>query len=230
MNSKIILYEIAQRMKSVDDRISISSMQFAELLDVSQQTASRYLKNLEHENLIKRKIGARGQEIELTGIGIKILNEFYLNLRDFFENKKDKKEIFEGRVIKGIGEGAYYVKEYRGKINEKLNFMPFEGTLNIKLNENFIDFNFDRFVPVFIDFFKKGGRTFGKVKCIPAKLMVKGKKNEKEVVKEIKENCFIIIPERTHHEDVVEIISEFNLREKLGLFEGSRVRVELNGF
>ena len=155
---------------------------------------------------------------------MKVLNEFYFNLKDLFENKKPQEEIvIIGKVIKGIGEGAYYMRAYHDKINEKLNFIPFEGTLNIKLNKNFINFNFDRYVSVVIDVFKKGGRTFGKVKCIPVKLMVKGK-NKKEIKKE---NCFIIIPERTHHKNTIEVISEFNLKEKLNLEEDDNVKIQL---
>ena len=225
MNSKIILYELAKRMKSIDDKIFISSTQFAEFLGISQQSASRHLKNLEYENLIKRKVAARSQEIELTDRGIKILNEIYLNLGDLFENRKNKKEIIiEGEIIKGIDEGAYYIKEYHNKINEKLNFIPYEGTLNVKLDKNFINFNFDKYVSVVIPVFKKNGRTFGKVKCIPVKLSVKSKKNKKEIKKE---SCFVIIPERTHHKNVIEIISEFNLREKLNLKEGDDCKIEL---
>lgn len=219
MNPKIVLYELAKRMGSADDIVSISSLQFAEALGVSQQSASRYLKNLEHENLIKRKVGAKKQEIKLTSKGAMVLNEIYFNLKDFFENKKEI--IIEGEVVKGIGEGAYYMKEYYDKINEKLNFAPYGGTLNIKLNENFVNFNFGRYVSVVISVFKKSGRTFGKVKCIPVKLF-------KDKTEDNNEDCFIILPERTHHKNIIEIISEFNLREKLNLKEGDGVKIVLS--
>jgi riboflavin kinase len=224
MNLKIILYELSRGMNSVRGRVHISSERFAESLGVSQQSASRYLKLLENENLIKRKVGAKSRELELTDNGIKLLNEVYLDLSDLFEDKKNVNGIsIEGIVAKGLGEGAYYVNAYQDKINEKLNFIPFEGTLNVKLNKNFIDFNFSRNVSFAIDSFNKNGRTFGEVKCVPVKVSTEGKGG----VIEVSRNCFIIIPERTHHKGVVEVISEFNLREKLSLIEGSRVKLEV---
>jgi len=223
MNLKIILYEFSRGMNSIRDSVHISSVRFAKSLGVSQQSASRYLNLLENENLIKRKVGAKSRELELTDNGIKLLNEVYLDLRDLFEDKKNVKGVsIEGTVAKGLGEGVYYVKAYHDKINEKLNFIPFDGTLNVKLNKNFIDFNFDRNVSFVIDSFNKNGRTFGKVKCVPVKLSTEGK----DGVIEVSRNCFIIIPERTHHRGVVEVISEFNLREKLSLMEGDRVKLE----
>jgi len=44
-----------------------------------------------------------------------------------------------GRVVGGLGQGQYYIsrKGYRNQFFQKLGFVPFPGTLNIKLDEPF---------------------------------------------------------------------------------------------
>lgn len=38
-----------------------------------------------------------------------------------------------GEVVSGLGEGAYYVRQYEPLIEEYLGFKPFPGTLNVKI-------------------------------------------------------------------------------------------------
>lgn len=213
MNCKILfLYEISRVMKSRSDKIIISSSGFGNSLGISQQTASRYLKKLEDEGLIRRMKTGEGQEIQLTSKGYGILDEMYLNLKGFIETK----ESMEGTVITGIGEGAYYVEKYSEKIEGVLGIKPFLGTLNIKLMEEVI--NLDRFATGMIDGFNMEGRSFGSIKFAAVNLLLNRKR----------ESCYLIIPQRTHHRDEVEILSEFNLRRRLDLKDGDRVRIELS--
>ena len=215
MNRKILfLYEISRVMKSRNDRISISSSEFGNFLGISQQSASRYMRELENDGIIKRTKTKKGQEIQLTSKGYDILNEMYLNLKEFIETGKSK-NLIEGTVITGIGEGAYYVREYSEKIEKSLGIKPFLGTLNVKPLEKIL--NLERFTTGIINGFKRGGRTFGSIKFAPVKLLINQKKY----------NCYLIVPKRTHHKEDVEIISEFNLRKKLGLKDGDRVKIEL---
>ena len=47
--------------------------------------------------------------------------------------------MMRGRVVGGLGQGQYYIsrKGYRHQFIQKLGFVPFPGTLNIKLDEPF---------------------------------------------------------------------------------------------
>ncbi len=202
-------------MKSPSDWIFLSSSELGISIGISQQTASRYLLDLERKNLISRKISGGGQRIQLSSEGYDMLYEIYTDLKKFFEgNGGIKNPVFGGEVISGIGEGAYYVKEYEDRIKKILGFRPFLGTLNIKLREHQ---NLERYSKGIIKGFKRDERTFGDVKFLPVKITF----NEKSA------DCYLILPKRTHHRNIVEIISESNLREKLGIRNGDGVKIEL---
>jgi CTP-dependent riboflavin kinase len=38
-------------------------------------------------------------------------------------------------------------------------------------------------------------------------------------------DCFFVLPERTHHREEAEFISNVNLREKLKLSDGGRIKI-----
>jgi riboflavin kinase len=214
----LYLYQLSKSLKSKEDSLEISSSEVGHLLGVSQQSASRYLVRLERAGYIKRLRTARGQEISLTDKGSAALKEVHCNLNDFFSKESgEKKRIIEGFLVKGIGEGAYYVREYSDEIKKKLGFTPFLGTLNVKtvgitLNE----LNLDRLTSGTIKGFRKEGRTFGPIKYSPIKIKAKGGE----------EDCYLIVPQRTHYRDVFEIISPNNLRQKLQLADNEKITVE----
>jgi riboflavin kinase len=125
---------------------------------------------------------------------------------------------FEGRLITGLGEGGYYVRlpGYRRQFIEALGFDPYPGTLNIQLSLK--DRTVQRILestsqPVIIKGFTSRGRTFGDVKCFPA------------IINETEHGAVILI-HRTHHDDrIIELIAPHDLRNQLGLVEGSQVKV-----
>ncbi len=136
-----------------------------------------------------------------------------------------KRIVIEGKVTCGAGMGAYYIKAYLDKMNEKLNFIPYAGTLNIELNKKFINIDFDKYASVIIDEFKKDDLLFGMVKFIPAKLI----KNRNFGEENCFIDCFIAIPKRTHHKGVIEIISSLNLRKEMDLCNGDVIELIING-
>ncbi len=243
----LILYEISRRMKSGNDSIFISSSDLGVSLGISQQTASRYLLNLEKGNLISRKISNEGQEIRLTSEGLDLLQGLYTNLKEFFEGKKNfKNPVLEGEVITGIGEGAYYIKEYENRIKETLGFKPFPGTLNVRPGK---PQNIENYATGVIRGFEKGGRTFGNVKFLPVKIIVNSTaepsirrqsrrnfetkglesklRGQSPRIKDKSADGYLILPKRTHYRDTVEIISESNLRAKMGIKNGDKIKIEL---
>ncbi len=198
--------------------ISISTRQFGKELGISQQMASNRLVKLSEMELIKRRRGgSRGQDILITKEGCAVLRKEFGDYKRIFEAVKEIQ--IQGKVSSGLGEGQYYLgqTEYLSQIEEKLGFKPFPGTLNITVTEG--EYSKLDLVPssaiIQIGGFEAQGRTFGKADCIPVLIG--------------KIECAIIIPKRSHHTDVLEIISKVQLRSKLGLEDGDGilVRVEL---
>ena len=200
-----------------------SSKKIAEITGVSQQTASRYLKQLEGEGLIIRKnVDKTGQSIMITKEGFRILSEIYVVLGRTLQPEKEILEI-SGYVITGLGEGAYYMtrEPYVKQFIEKLGFKPWPGTLNLQLDE--ID-NLKNFVklraktPIIIKGFKTKERIFGDVDCHHVKI------NE-EV------DGAVIIPTRTHHNSkIMEVVAPINLRKKFKLKDGMKVKLAYSPF
>ena len=217
MDPILVLYELSKKLKSTDSKILISSVELGKSLKTSQQTASRILRRMESGGLISRIPAGRSYEIQITEIGIELLNEIYTSIGKFF-SKRIPSNIIRGNVTTGLGEGAYYVKEYANKFYEKLGFRPFFGTLNIKVNEK--PKGLDRHNSIIINEFNRDGRTYGEVKILPVKLFLK---NNRRI------DCHLILPMRTHHENELEIISWYNIREKYKIKDNDRVLSEISG-
>ncbi|NVM28665.1 MAG: DUF120 domain-containing protein [Candidatus Helarchaeota archaeon] len=199
--------------------IEISSIEFAEKIGASQQTASRRLKDLEKKGLVTRMISHKGQSIRITKPGIEMLHKIYLLLDNMFSQKPQKLKV-EGEIFSGMGEGAYYVMQqgYADQFKDKLGFDPYPGTLNIKLSKQ-PDLQIrrvlesDSYPGIEIAGFKDKQRTYGPVKCFLVK------------VNESVQGAILLI-KRTHYRDnVLEIISPEFLREKLKLKDGDQIGV-----
>ena len=120
-----------------------------------------------------------------------------------------------GELKSGLGEGAYYVRKYASRIKENAGFTPFPGTLNLRVSE--IPPGLGGAASAVIPEFRDSGRVYGSVKLIPAALS-----HRKSKIK-----CHLILPERTHHKNELELISPVNLRKKLVLRDGDEVEVEV---
>lgn len=189
-------------------------------IGLSQQSVSRYLKMLEEKKLISRHITTKGQVITITKEGLNELQGIYNRLKIIFGEAIPLFTI-KGIVFTGLGEGSYYMskKGYVEQFQKQLGFKPFPGTLNIKLiGENDIKAKRElQALPgALIKSFKEDDRTFGDVKYFPA--VINGKV----------EGAVIFI-KRTHYgDDVLEVISSFNLREKLSLKDGDIIKLTVN--
>lgn len=195
--------------------LELSSIQFAEHLDSSQQTASRKLKALEEEKLILRRFLPDGQLISITENGIDVLKRELSDYNEIFSGNGSI-NILSGKVITGLGEGQYYISRdgYRKQFMEKLGFDPYPGTLNLKLDTKSIDIRKKITENIKITGFTDQDRTFGKGSCFRVRISdIDGA---------------VITPERTHYpEDIIEIIAPVNLRDRLELKDGHKVNVEV---
>jgi riboflavin kinase len=198
----------------------ISTEYLAGKLGASQQTASRYLIELDNMGWIKRTITPEGCLIHVTDLGIKELKKLYSNLRFLMEAAYPPSITLEGTVFTGLGEGAYYIslEQYRKQFIEKLGFDPYPGTLNLKLTTDYdikTRSELEAYPAVEIEGFKDENRTFGNVKCYPA-------------IIENKVKGAIVSALRSHYDaSIVEVIAPVHLRKHLKLKDGHKVKVEV---
>jgi riboflavin kinase len=198
----------------------ISTEYLAEKLGASQQTASRYLIELDNIGWIKRTVTPEGCLIKITDAGFKELQKLYSNLRFLVEAAYPPSITLEGMVFEGLGEGAYYIslEPYRKQFIEKLGFDPYPGTLNLKLTTEYdikARSELEAYPAVEVEGFKNENRTFGHVKCYP-------------VILENKVKGALISALRSHYDaSVIEIIAPVFLRRYLKLKDGHKVKVEV---
>jgi riboflavin kinase len=197
----------------IHNRIEISSQELADRLEASQQTASRYLLDLDTLQMITRELGIKKQLIQITEQGKNVLDEEFSQYKQIFD--LSNKVVFKGKIVSGMGEGKYYT-EQRGYVNQfqkKLGFIPYPGTLNVEIE--FIERNKLRLLRqcggIIIEGFTTKNRTFGSVYCLKAAI------NGVQSV--------IVLPKRSHYSNILEFISSEFLRDKLGVHDGDRVDV-----
>ncbi|MCW4043116.1 MAG: DUF120 domain-containing protein [Candidatus Bathyarchaeota archaeon] len=216
-NLLITLCKLAELSISKGE-LTYTTGQLALDLEISQQTASRHLIELEQRGLIRRvKVGKR-ETIRITPNGLDLLKELYFRLKDVFEQPINY--IFlEGELFSGLGEGSYYIGQegYREQLEKKLGFDPYLGTLNIRLKPGYENEKntLDSLPLISITGFTTEKRSFGPAKCAKAIM------NDEVQVS-------IILAMRSHYgSDVVEIVSKENLRKKLKLKEGDTIKIRI---
>lgn len=198
----------------------ISTEYLAQKLDTSQQTASRYLIQLDRMGWIKRTATPEGCLIRITDVGTRELNKLHQTLRFVMEATYPPSITLEGTVFTGLGEGAYYIskEKYRKQFMEKLGFDPYPGTLNLKLTTEYdlkTRNELEAYPAVEIEGFMNEDRTFGSVKCYP-------------VIVQNKVKGALITALRSHYDvSVLEIIAPVPLRKALNLKDGHKVKIEV---
>lgn len=222
----------------------------------SQQSASRHLADLERDGFVERgtaiAVAGRQTSVRVTRRGLEAVMHISSILQDGIRlaGSDDFSRVkLAGVLVSGMGEGAYYMAldGYTRQFHSKVGYVPFPGTLNIRLLNSGYRETVGRLkserAGMIIENFSDGLRTYGWAKCLPALLRAddtnfEGDKEEedKEAVTETPSKpaktdgirCELIILERTHHDDsIIELISEHCLREAASISDGSRVTVEI---
>ena len=120
----------------------------------------------------------------------------------------------DGEVTTGLGKAAFFLSQdfYTQEFKKNLSFIPFPGTLNVVVDEKYLDEinhiknNWENII--------QPDEGFGAVKYIEAKLnnQIKGA---------------IVFPAKTtHDENYLEFICEIKLRDELNLNDGDTVSLE----
>ena len=199
--------------------VQITTSSLGKSLKKSQQAASKHILELENGGFIDRLMTGRKLSIKITQKGYSELIKLH-SVLGFSLNLSPPHIELTGSVISGLGEGSYYMslKGYTKQFKVKIGYIPFPGTLNIKLNQlqtTQIIQQLDEFDNIMIEPFSDGKRTYGWVKCFHVMLNNSIK-------------CELIRLERTHHDNsVIELISKNNLRETARLETGSKVTVKI---
>lgn len=183
---------------------------------VSQQTVSRWLRELENNGIIARVASPGGVTVCLTEKGIDMLKEEYKVLETVFGGSNR----MVGAITTGFGEGSYYVKQYSKKLEALLGFKPYAGTLNCRVNvekkKTFIACS-DRLV---IEGFSSKHRAFGAVMCYPAAVFSGNNERRKFI-------AALLAPARARHEEeIAEIVAAVNLRRALRLKDNDKIIIE----
>ncbi len=193
--------------------VSLSSGELGTLIGVSQQSASQRILELIKDGLVARDLATRRQRIRLTPRGGDVLRKEYADYQRVFEIRETL--TISGVVTSGLGEGAFYMRQkgYKDQFRNKLWFEPYEGTMNLKISgADLAKLQILQQTPgIEIAGFEAAGRTFGGAKCFLATMGPV--------------DCAVIMPIRTHHTDVVEVISKHYLRNALGLKDGDVVEL-----
>ena len=120
----------------------------------------------------------------------------------------------KGKVFSGSGEGAKFIQLpwVRTQIAEKLGFIPYPGTLNIKTTEGSHELKL-----------LKKEKT---IEISPIEGFCRGRCFKAILMNNLK--CAIILPEIPNYpENTIEVIARVNLREKFRLKDGDVVDVEI---
>lgn len=199
--------------------VSVTTSSLGKSIHKSQQAASKHLLELERDGYVERLRSGRKISVRITTKGHTEMTRIFSILKSSLETSPSYLE-FKGTVISGMGEGAYYMsmKGYTKQFQSKLGYVPFSGTLNVKLKDKeFIEAkrSLDAYPGIMINGFSDEKRTYGWVKCYPAKV-----NNLVEVA--------VITLERTHYDDsIIELISRINIKKAAKISTGAHISVKV---
>ncbi len=174
----------------------------------SQQAASKHLQELDASGYIDRVRRGQKFRVKLTDKGYSAIEKLFSTMKTAMESTPPTMISFEGRVVSGMGEGAYYMSlaGYRKQFYEKLGYEPYPGTLNVKLVDKiFRDARREigKYPSIFIDGFNDTKRTYGWATCYPAHI------NDGPI-----RTAAVLVLERTHYdESMLEIIAPVSIKD-----------------
>ena len=199
--------------------VTITTSSLGKNIHKSQQAASKHLLELEQNKFITRIISGRNLSVKITGKGFSEMVKLSSILQKSLDSSPSHVNL-NGTLVSGMGEGAYYMglKGYTKQFKSKIGYVPFPGTLNVRIDQKKYQEAIKQFVNlngIKIKSFSDGKRTYGWVKCFPAKL-------NNSI------SCNLILLERTHHDNsVVELISKTCLRKTAKLKEDSKIKIKI---
>jgi riboflavin kinase len=200
--------------------VEVTTADLGKNIGRSQQAASKHLLDLETAGYVERT--KRGQKfaVRITDKGYSEIQTLFSSLKSALESAPSTID-FEGIVVSGMGEGAYYMSlaGYKKQFLDKLGYEPYPGTLNIRLSDPVYMTarrELGRHPSIFVDGFSDGTRTYGWVKCYRAS------------INGTVDNAAVLVLERTHYDDsMLEVIAPMSIKEAAGIKNGDKVKVQV---
>ena len=199
--------------------VTLTTSSLGKSIKKSQQAASKHLIELEQNQFIERIVSGRNISVKITTKGFSEMVKLSSVLQKSLDSSPSHVEL-KGTLVSGMGEGAYYMglKGYTKQFKSKIGYIPFPGTLNVRLDKKIHQEAIKQFEILEgnkIKSFSDGKRTYGWVKCFSSKL-------NNSI------NCELIILERTHHDDsIIELISKVCIRKTAKIKDGSKISIKI---
>ena len=212
MDNFFLLLELAKK-GALTKKIFTSTLSISSNTGISQQSVSRKIRELFLQGFIDVSSSPKGITVVVTQNGKKELLLVFGDLENVFSKKKDKS--FKGTVESGLGEGKYYLSfpQYQKQIEQKLGFVPYAGTLNLRTNNHDLDLFKQGAQENIIDGFSTKERTFGGLKAYKIKIndTITGG---------------LVFPDRSNNpREIAEIIAPIFLRKKMNLKDGATLKI-----
>lgn len=193
-----------------------TTTQLAKEIGVSQQTISRWLKQMQSDGLVEKTPSG----VRLTNAAVQMLKKMNEATGAQAHDASGRVVEIHGIVTEGLKDGAYYMSldGYKRQIRQKLGFNAYPGTLNLRVaGKTDLENNqkLQKAKGIEIEGFKdeRQHRVYGGASCFKAKI------NDTA-------QGAVLIPKRTHHDaHTLEIISPEFLRMALGLKNGSHAKI-----
>ena len=201
--------------------VEVTTAEIGKGIGRSQQAASKHLLDLETSGYIERLKKGQKFAVKVTDNGYSEIQNLFLSLRAALESAPATIE-FEGNVVSGMGEGAYYMslEGYTKQFKEKLGYEPYLGTLNVRLTDQIYmnaRLELGKHPSIFIDGFSDGTRTYGWVKCYRATI------DDGAIA-----NAAVLVLERTHYDDsMLEVIAPISIKQAGGVKNGDRIKIQV---
>jgi riboflavin kinase, archaea type len=201
--------------------VEVTTAEIGKGIGRSQQAASKHLLDLETSGYIERLKKGQKFAVKVTDNGYSEIQNLFLSLRAALESAPATIE-FEGNVVSGMGEGAYYMslEGYTKQFKEKLGYEPYLGTLNVRLTDQIYmnaRLELGKHPSIFIDGFSDGTRTYGWVKCYRATI------DDGAIA-----NAAVLVLERTHYDDsMLEVIAPISIKQAAGVKNGDRIKIQV---
>lgn len=199
------------------NRIPITTSELGRGVSKSQQAASKHLTELEQAGMVERAKDGGATLVRVTEKGYAEMAGLAAVLQKGLGSPPHMD--LRGELVSGMGEGAYYMglEGYTAQFREKIGYVPFPGTLNVRLGRGCEQAagRLRAADGIVIEGFADGKRTYGWVKCLGATLNGSIP-------------CQVVVLERTHHDgSIIELVSERCIREEAGLGDGSEVTIRV---
>ena len=203
--------------------VSCTTRELGKIVEISQQSTSRKLTKMENYDLIVRNYTQRGNSIKITSKGMTLLESVFTDLWMILVSERGEigeEIILRGKICTGMGEGAYYMsrKGYRNRFPTMVGFIPYPGTLNVQLLEETSLKNFERLQrspASFIKEFMEDNRKFGRVFVWPTFILIGDNKIPSALIR----------PDRTHHNNQIELIAKENIKDTYNVKDGDIIEV-----